>query len=80
MQSHFGRREVGREMGKDQAVVLEKSTRLLQAMVDVISSSGWLAPALAAMELSQVRSRAACMHAHACVHACRSRELTPRGV
>ena len=34
--------------------VLEKSTRLLQAMVDVLSSSGWLSPALAAMELCQM--------------------------
>lgn len=34
--------------------VLDKSTRLLQAMVDVLSSSGWLSPALAAMELCQM--------------------------
>jgi pre-mRNA-splicing helicase BRR2 len=41
-------------MEADQAVVLDKAPRLLQAMVDVISSSGWLAPALATMELSQM--------------------------
>jgi pre-mRNA-splicing helicase BRR2 len=34
--------------------VLDRATRLLQAMVDVLSSSGWLAPALATMELSQM--------------------------
>ena len=33
---------------------LRQPRRLLQAIVDVISSSGWLAPALAAMELSQM--------------------------
>ena len=54
LQCHFSRREVGREMGVDTASVLEKATRLLQATVDVISSSGWLAPALATMELSQM--------------------------
>lgn len=32
--------------------------RLLQAMVDVISSSGWLAPALGCMELSQMVTQA----------------------
>ena len=54
LQCHFSRRDVGREMEADQAVVLDKATRLLQAMVDVLSSSGWLAPALATMELSQM--------------------------
>ena len=54
LQCHYSRRDVGREMEADQAFVLDKATRLLQAMVDVLSSSGWLAPALATMELSQM--------------------------
>jgi len=54
LQCHFSRRDVGREMQADLASVLDKSSRLLQAMVDVISSSGWLAPALATMEISQM--------------------------
>ncbi|KAL1529400.1 hypothetical protein AB1Y20_000349 [Prymnesium parvum] len=54
IQCHFSRREVGREMSADLASVLDKSSRLLQAMVDVIASSGWLAPALATMEMSQM--------------------------
>ena len=54
LQCHFSRRDVGREMEADLSTVLDKATRLLQAMVDVISSSGWLAPALATMELSQM--------------------------
>ena len=54
LQCHFSRRELGRELASDLNEVLEKSTRLLQAMVDVLSSSGWLSPALAAMELCQM--------------------------
>jgi pre-mRNA-splicing helicase BRR2 len=54
LQTHFGRRELGRELTADRSTVLEQSTRLLQAMVDVLSSSGWLAPALATMELCQM--------------------------
>jgi len=54
MQCHFSRRDVNRELNVDLHQVLDKSTRLLQAMVDVLSSSGYLSPALAAMELSQM--------------------------
>ena len=54
LQCHFGRTDVGREMAADLAGILEKGIRLLQATVDVISSSGWLSPALSAMELSQM--------------------------
>lgn len=38
----------------DQDIVLPLAIRLLQACVDVISSSSWLNPALAAMEMSQM--------------------------
>ena len=54
LQCHFGRCELSRELTTDLHEILEKSTRLLQAMVDVLSSSGWLSPALAAMELCQM--------------------------
>lgn len=35
-------------------MIVENAMRLLQAMVDVVSSSSWLLPALAAMECSQM--------------------------
>jgi hypothetical protein len=41
-------------MQRDQKTVLLDSLRMVQAIVDVISSNGWLKPALAAMELSQM--------------------------
>jgi len=58
LQAHFSRRPVGGDLALDQRAVLLSASRLLQAIVDVISSSGWLAPALAAMELSQMVSQA----------------------
>jgi pre-mRNA-splicing helicase BRR2 len=54
LQAHFSRRPVGGDLALDQRRVLLNASRLLQAIVDCISSSGWLAPALAAMELSQM--------------------------
>ncbi|KAI8053078.1 Sec63 Brl domain-containing protein [Syncephalis plumigaleata] len=54
LQAHFSRLELPADLAGDQRVILERVTPLLQACVDVISSQGWLSPALAAMELSQM--------------------------
>ena len=54
MQAHFSRMPLSSDLRADQKVVLGDAMRFLQAMVDVISSNGWLKPALAAMELSQM--------------------------
>jgi len=58
LQSHFSRRSLPADLTSDQASVIETAVRLLQSMVDVISSSSWLSPALAAMELSQMVTQA----------------------
>ena len=58
LQSYFSRTELSSDLLHDQEEVIIQSPKLLQAMVDVISSSGWLTPALAAMELSQMISQA----------------------
>lgn len=39
-------------------VLLFQAIRLIQACVDVLSSNGWLSPALAAMELAQMVTQA----------------------
>jgi len=54
LQSHFSRRPLSVDLKGDQRVVVGDALRLLQAIVDVISSNGWLRPALAAMELAQM--------------------------
>mmetsp|Transcript_22283 Transcript_22283/g.32353 ORF Transcript_22283/g.32353 Transcript_22283/m.32353 type:complete len:508 (-) Transcript_22283:191-1714(-) len=54
MQCHFSRRALSTDLKADQKLVLGDCLRLLQAIVDVISSNGWLRPALAVMELSQM--------------------------
>jgi pre-mRNA-splicing helicase BRR2 len=54
LQTHFSRIPLSPSVGRDLAQLLPVASRLLQAMVDVLSSSGWLSPALACMELSQM--------------------------
>jgi len=55
LQSHFGRVPLrNAELRKDRDAAVTTAVTLLQALVDVVSSSGWLAPALHAMELSQM--------------------------
>jgi len=58
LQAYFSRRALSADLHQDQQFVVEHASRLLQAMVDVISSNSWLNPALAAMELSQMVSQA----------------------
>ena len=54
LQCHFSRILIGEDMRVEQKFVLKEGVNLIQAIVDVISSNGWLKPALAAMELSQM--------------------------
>ncbi|KAL6571973.1 DExH-box ATP-dependent RNA helicase DExH12 [Orobanche minor] len=54
LQAHFCRQVIGGNLASDQQEVLIYACRLLQAMVDVISSNGWLSLALLAMEVSQM--------------------------
>ncbi|XP_047979849.1 DExH-box ATP-dependent RNA helicase DExH12-like [Salvia hispanica] len=54
LQAHFSRQTIGGDLSTDQQEVLIYASRLLQAMVDVISSNGWLSLALLAMEVSQM--------------------------
>ncbi|KAF2310278.1 hypothetical protein GH714_007547 [Hevea brasiliensis] len=54
LQAHFSRQSVGGNLALDQREVLLSASRLLQAMVDVISSNGWLSLAILAMEVSQM--------------------------
>ncbi|BES87457.1 U5 small nuclear ribonucleoprotein 200 kDa [Nesidiocoris tenuis] len=58
IQAHLSRLNLGPELQIDTEMILEKSIRLMQACVDVLSSNGWLAPAVAAMELAQMLTQA----------------------
>ncbi|XP_078443956.1 DExH-box ATP-dependent RNA helicase DExH12-like [Wolffia australiana] len=58
LQAHLSRHTVVGNLAVDQQEVLLCAHRLLRAMVDVISSSGWLALAISAMELSQMVTQA----------------------
>ncbi|ERN04114.1 hypothetical protein AMTR_s00077p00041320 [Amborella trichopoda] len=54
LQAHFSRHTVVGNLAADQREVLLSANRLLQVMVDVISTDGWLVLTLSAMELSQM--------------------------
>jgi pre-mRNA-splicing helicase BRR2 len=58
LQAHFSRTQLPPDLQSDQTLVLSKMIPLLQACVDVISSNGWLSPALSTMELSQMSVQA----------------------
>jgi len=54
LKAHFSRIQLPAELQADLEIVLKKVIRLIQACVDVLSSSSWLSPALAAMEMAQM--------------------------
>lgn len=54
LQAQMNRLNIPIQLKQDQATILPTAVRLLRAMVDVISSAGWLKPALTAVELSQM--------------------------
>ncbi|XP_022834778.1 putative U5 small nuclear ribonucleoprotein 200 kDa helicase [Spodoptera litura] len=58
LQAHLSRMQLPAELQADTGLVLAKAIRLIQACVDVVSSSGWLSPAVAAMELAQMVTQA----------------------
>ena len=58
IQSHLSRLPLSAELQKDTNDVLITAIRLIQACVDVLSTNGWLSPALAAMELAQMCTQA----------------------
>lgn len=58
LQAHLSRLQLSAELQADTDLVLGKAIRLIQACVDVLSSNGWLSPAVAAMELAQMVTQA----------------------
>lgn len=58
IQAHMSRMQLSAELQSDTKEILGRAIRLIQACVDVLSSNGWLSPALAAMELAQMVTQA----------------------
>lgn len=54
LQSHLSRNSLSIDLQNDLRLILASAVKLLQALVDVVSSQGWLKPALATMEVSQM--------------------------
>lgn len=53
LQAYMKRKKLPVELNQDLEVLLPIAVRLIRAMVDVVSSAGWLKPALCAIDLSQ---------------------------
>eukprot|EP00794_Sanderia_malayensis_P005235 gene5235-5896_t len=58
IQAHLSRMQLSAELQSDTEFILGKAMRLIQACVDVLSSNGWLSPAITAMELAQMVTQA----------------------
>jgi len=58
LQAYLSRVVLPGDLARDLESILPTALRLLLAMVDVISSNGWLSPAMCAMELSQMLTQA----------------------
>ncbi|KAI6238035.1 hypothetical protein M3Y99_00730500 [Aphelenchoides fujianensis] len=58
LNAHLSRIQLTAELNRDTEKVVLKAVRLVQACVDVLSSNGWLSPAIHAMELSQMLTQA----------------------
>ncbi|KAK2712756.1 U5 small nuclear ribonucleoprotein 200 kDa helicase-like [Artemia franciscana] len=58
VQAHLSRIQLSPELQQDTEYILGKAVRLIQACVDVLSSNGWLSPAIAAMEMAQMVTQA----------------------
>lgn len=54
LQAQLSREKLSGDLASDLEMILPIAVRLLRAMVDVTSSAGWLKPALAAVELTQM--------------------------
>lgn len=58
LQCHFSRVDLPAELQGDLEIILNRIVPLTYALIDVLSSQGWLAPALAAMEFCQMSVQA----------------------
>ncbi|KAL0582950.1 U5 small nuclear ribonucleoprotein 200 kDa helicase [Plecturocebus cupreus] len=58
LQAHLSCMQLSAELQSDMEEILSKAIQLIQPCVDVLSSNGWLSPALAAMELAQMVTQA----------------------
>ena len=56
--AHLSRIHLAAELNNDMELIVRKSVQLVRACVDILSSNGWLSPAIHAMELSQMLMQA----------------------